>query len=276
MSTTETTDDLDLDDILEDEQPIAAAPPPEDAPAPPADAPPAGPTTAELQAQIAEMRGSQKASGDLAPLVDMAKQWFASQQTQQRGSQPPAADPAAIADFGKQFQNVVIGGKPEEAAAFLLQAMDAVSRRSTADLARQYGAPLADKAADYTVSTFLQHKKDDVGEKLSGAIAQHFKLTPQEKEWIATAPAQHATAFLDRKFDEAAGKVLQSSYAKRGPRSLSGGGPGGGQSAPTGILPGVDPKRQREFERLAKQWWPDPKVREAKLAAVRAEMEAGG
>jgi hypothetical protein len=262
-------EDLELGDVLEEEAP--PAPEPEVADPPEGGAPP-DPRLATMEAQITALMSRPNGNEEL---VALGKQFL------ERQNQPAPVDPAAgqadLAAFGKQLQESAILGKPEEFAALFMQAVNAVSERNVNAALQKHGTPLAEKAGDYAVATYMSARRDDAGpngEKLHKAVQKAIVLAPNEKQWIASAPTQQAKAFLDAKYEQAAGRVLLASSSRARPQNIGGGGAGGSGAGSVTALPGLDARAQRNAEKLAEMYWPDPKVRAEKLKAAKAAMEA--
>jgi len=243
---------LNPDDAPVDSAPQDAAPEDED------------PKYTALKSQIEELKSRPAGNPELGELVALGKQFLAGQAPQDKGAAP---DPAALKAFGERLQQLAVTGDPSEFATALLTAVNDVSARNVDAAAQRFGTPLVEKAGQFAVQAFLSHKRDVVGDngsKLHTAISKDFKLTQQERNYIATANADEADSFLERKYKETAGDILLKSSGRARPRNLSGGDSGGktggGSAIPTPL------------QELAEQYWPDPKVRAEKLKAI----EAGG
>jgi hypothetical protein len=201
-----------------------------------------------------------------------------------RQSAPASAAPdheagkRQLAEFGRKFQELALAGDHDALGTFFISAVNDVAQSQVNAALQQHGQPLANKAGAMALRSFIADKRDAApqGDKLHPLIAKEFSLTPQQKAWLATAADEHAQAFLEDRWEAAAGKVLLKSASRAKPRDIGGGRGAAGGAAGDNVtaFPGVDARDQRRIDRLAEQFWPDPKVRAAKMKAMRMEMEA--
>jgi hypothetical protein len=234
-----------------------------------------------LRATVAGLEGKTALLDQLGPLLPSVK---AALEKFGAPEKPGAPDTAQLAALGEKLQTTLLTGKPEEAAQMLIDLSTQIANRRVDSEIQRVGTPLADRAGDWTLSSYLNAKaaENPNGERVHKLVAKELALTDQEKAWVGSAPAKDVRQFLDARYEQAAGKVLLRSSKAAKPRDLSGAGGGGASRSGSPLIPGLSAREQREQERLAEIWYPDTpdgegqKKRIAHLKAVAAQMKEAG
>jgi hypothetical protein len=242
---------------------------------------PAGPTLADFEGMKAQLEalkaGSGQPSGDVAELVQMGKAFLAAQG---RPKEDPNAGAADLAKWGAEIQRAALTGTPEELGGLLLRAVNEVSESKINAALQQRGAPVAAKATKFAISSFLNDKRDEVGDDkadLHKRIAKELPamLNDRERAWLAEASDAQVDAFLNAKYTQAAGQILLNAKPARpsdiGDKGRSANAVGMGSTVMQ-LVPGIPRKEAAKFERLAESYWPDPKVRAQKVKAWAKQM----
>jgi hypothetical protein len=241
---------------------------------------PAGPSAevfAAMQTQLAELAGRGSVKDELAPLIEMGKQFFSAQG---RPKEDPDAGARELAKWGADIQKAALTGTPEELGGLLLRAVNEVSESKINAALQQRGAPVAAKATKFAISAFLNDMRDEVGEDkidLHKRIAKELPamLNDRERAWLAEAGDAQVDSFLRAKYTQSAGQILLNAKPARpsdiGDKGRSANVVGAGSTIAQ-LVPGIPRKEAAKFEKLAESYWPDPKVRAAKVKAWAKQM----